>query len=292
MDFTNWKFRASQMGQLMAGVKPNLTEKQQETLNDLLIKRDKGITDTQTKLLGSLLEKRDQKPKLLATAKNLCNDIFQEQVFGRSKDIKTKYMEKGLSQEELSISLYTKMTGELLFKNETNFKNDFFTGTPDNTQEKIRDIKTSWDYSTFPMHDKEITNKGYIYQLNTYMNLTGLEESELIYCLVDTPFNLIDDELRKLSWKSGCLSLDSMPIDLKVETVSNLIYTEKGLKEYCHQSTDIEIEWFEGIFKEIQPEHRLKIFELIYDPGIVKQMKDHVYLGREYLNEIAIRISS
>jgi hypothetical protein len=40
-DLTKWKFRASQMGRLMAGVKPNLTENQEKTLNGLLEKKIK-----------------------------------------------------------------------------------------------------------------------------------------------------------------------------------------------------------------------------------------------------------
>lgn len=290
MNFHEWKFRASQMGQLMAGVKDSLTDKQKETLAGLLTKQANGnITNRQSITLGGLIAKRDAKPKLLKTATNLLDDIFQETVFGRSKELKNKYLEKGVSQEEKSLTLYTQVTGELLTKNEDQFANDWFTGTPDNTEGLIRDIKTSWDYSTFPMHDEEIKNKAYLCQLNVYMDLVGLDKAELVYCLVDTPFNLVDDELRKVGWNIGVTSTDSIPTELKVETVQNLIYTEEGLIDYCHQSSDIELNWFTG-FKEIRPENRIKIFDTYKDGKLLGQMRTQVQLGRDYLCRIAANL--
>jgi hypothetical protein len=290
MDFTQWKFRASQMGQLMAGVKDALTERQTETLEGLLTKQAQNkITDRQLQTLGDLIAKRDAKPKLLKTATNLLDEIFQEVVFGRSKEIKTKYMDKGLAKEEESLTLYTQVTGNLLLKNETNFQNDHFTGTPDNTQGLIRDIKTCWDYSTYPMHQTEIKKKAYLCQLNVYMDLCGLDEAELVYCLVDTPFSMIDDELRRLSWDIGATSIDSVPKELKVETVQNHIYTEAGLIEYCHQSMDMELDWFTD-FKEIRPENRLKIFHTYRDGKLLKQMRTQVELAREYLCNISVNL--
>jgi hypothetical protein len=279
------------MGALMSGVKPNLTPLQAKTLEDLQLKDiNKSLTPAQMKTLVGLRDKRDAEPKLLKTAQTLLNDIFQEVVFGRSKEIKNKYMEKGLMQEEKSISLYTSVTGELIFKNEERFENDYFTGTPDNIDGKVRDIKSCWSFSSYPLHDTEIKNKWYIYQLSVYMDLTGLDEAELIYCLVDTPHNLIDNELRRVGWDLGVTSTDSIPEKLKVETVQNLIYTEQGLKEYCHQSSDIKLEWFDS-FKEVKPENRIKIFEIVKDVKIAKQMKTQVELSREYLVKISHQLA-
>lgn len=292
MNWSEWKFRASQMGQLMTGVKEPLTDKQNETLIDLQLKQEMGtITDKQLTTLGDLIKKRDAKPKLLKTAENLLNDIFQEVVFGRSKEIKSKYLDKGIMAEEKSLSLYTEVTGELIYKNEENFSNEFFTGTPDNCYEKVRDIKSSWDYSTFPMHDTEIKNKAYIYQLNVYMDLCGLDEAELIYCLVDTPSEMVDDELRRVSYQIGAMSVDSVPRELKVETVQNLIYTEEGLIDYCNQSPDVYLEWFDS-FKAIRPENRLKVFEIERDVKLLKRMREQVQLGREYLERISHQVAA
>lgn len=267
----------------MAGHKPPLTESQMKTLRDLENKQEiKGLTDKQKIMLGDLLAKKHAKPKLLKTAMDLLRDIFQEQVYGRSKELQTKYMEKGTMVEEASLSLYTKVTGKLLYKNEQTLENDYFRGTPDNCYEKVRDIKSSWDYSTFPFHDNEVKNKAYEYQLQVYMDLTGLDFSELIYCLVDTPNVIIDDEIRRLGWNVGVTTPDSLPPELVVEKVQNMIYTEDGLKDYCHQSTWVQIEWFDS-FKEVRPENRIKIFETQRDPVILKNMKNRVRQAREEL---------
>lgn len=287
MDFSTQLFRCSSLGKIMSGVKPNLTDKQKETLDGLMGKKDSGkITDKQLSTLGDLIKKRDQKPTLSNGAKSYLDEIFQEVVFGRSHEIKSQYLDKGKSVEEISFSLYTDVCGLFLVKNEERFNNEWITGEPDNIQQIVRDIKSSWDFSTFPMNETELTNMLYYWQLMGYMWLTGLEKAELIYCLVDTPFNLIDDELRRLSWKLGFLSLDSMPVELKVETISNHIYTNKGLEEYCHQSMDLELDMFTE-FREIIPEHRVKVFEVYYDPKAIEQLKIYLELARQYLLKCA-----
>jgi len=292
IDWNTWRFRASQMGSLMTGVKPNLTPNQEELLMDLFKKRDSGnLTNAQTKKMARLLDKMDKKPELSATAKRALDEVFAEQVFGRSKEIKSKYLDKGVWMEEHSLSLYSKVTGNILFKNEERFYNDFFQGTPDNCYEKIRDVKTSWDYSTFPWKAEEIPNKEYVYQLQTYMDLCDLGDAELIYCLVDTPHELIDDELRRLSWQTGAISVDSLPRELIVEAVQTLIYTEEGLVDFCDQTaTDVRIEWFDN-FKEIRPENRLKVFEIKRDDELIDSMRDQVAICREYLMELSHEIA-
>ena len=236
--------------------------------------------------LGGLMTNARGKDKLSVTAKNLCKRIFQEEVFGRSEDIKSKYLDKGIAQEPLSIALYSSVKGEPFFKNDVHFNNNYFTGTPDNVDGIVRDIKTSWSFATFPMYDKEIKTKAYIYQLQAYMDLTGLKEAELIYCMVDTPPDLIDDELRRLSWKSGCMSIDSMPSALVVETVQNLIYTEKGLEEYCHASA-IDIDLFIN-FKELAERDRIRVFPLTRDDKLLDEMRERVVDAREYFGELIL----
>jgi hypothetical protein len=81
------------------------------------------------------------------------------------------------------------------------------------------------------------------------------------------------------------LSLDSLPKKVIAETVQNLIYTEQGLIDYCHQSADVEIEWFDN-FKRLRHEDRIKIFEVKYDENMIKNMRSQVELAREYFAEI------
>ena len=284
VNLAEYRFRASSIGKIMKGAKPNLTDKQKETLEGLIEKRNSGkITDKQTSTLGSLIEKRDAKPKLSTGAISYLDEIIQEVIFGRSKEITSKYLSKGIAVEEYSFSLYTEVSNQFLVKNDERFNNEWITGEPDNVQEMIRDIKSSWDFSTFPLHATDIPNDIYKWQLLAYMELTELKKAELVYCLVDTPFTLIDDEIRRLSWKMGYLSLDSMPTEVKVETVCNHIYTLDGLEAYCHQSSDLKTTDFDGIFKPVIKEHRIKVFEMYYDYKMVEQMYTYLQLARNYL---------
>lgn len=281
----DWKFRASGVGNLAIGMKMGLTDNQEKTLIGLNAKREAGkITDKQLITLGDLLAKKTAKPKLGQTGKSYCDKIIQEQVLKRSKAVQTKYFEKGIAVEEYSFNLLCEKVGKFLVKNEERFTNDWITGEPDCTQGKIRDIKSSFDCSTFPLLEDEC-KKGSVYwwQLQAYMWLTGIHDSELDYVLVDTPSSIVDDELRRLSWKVGALSVESMDTDLKVEKISNLIYTKKGLEEYCHQSSDIELDWFVGKFHEIPMEHRVKIFDVPFDPKAIEQMKTYISLARDYM---------
>lgn len=261
-DFTDYKFRCSSLGKLMTGVKPSLTARQKETLITLKNKQESGkITDKQLITIGDLISKRDAVPTLSGTTKTYLQQLHKEEVFGKREELRSKYLDKGLQVEEMSISLYSDVTNQLFVKNKERKTNDFITGEPDNTQSKIRDIKSSWSLSTFPMHDERLSNKDYYWQLQGYMELFDMEESELIYCLVDTPEELIADELRRVSWKMGFTA--DIPQDLEDEVRSNMT------------------------FSDIPKELRLKVFEVKRDREQMQLLENQIKLCREYLNDLS-----
>jgi predicted phage-related endonuclease len=98
---------------------------------------------------------------------------------------------------------FLKVTGNFgVQKNEEQFKNDYFVGTPDIiTEDSIIDIKTSWDATTFPWFDSELPNKDYMYQLLAYMDLTGKLNGYVAYCLINHAEDAIQDEIRRETWK-------------------------------------------------------------------------------------------
>jgi len=271
-----------------------LTENQKSELFDLILKyesKGKNLTLNQIETLGDLHRKKKSKLKLDDSAKKECERIVWMELTGRSKDAQGRMLDKGIMKEEESITLYSKVAGKLFTKNKERLTNDFLNGECDNSQNKtIRDIKTSWEYNSFPLRSLEINNPVYEWQLDGYMDLWTFKKSELIHTLVDTPFNLIDDELRSLDWKCNVMdsegNIREKCIDLVVETVSNHIYTIKGLKEYCDQSFNVHLEWFEGKFKEIPEEIRIKIFEHKYSSERNTQMKQMILLARGYMNLI------
>lgn len=292
MNFDNYLFRCSSLGKLMVGLKPPLTPNQEEELVRLQGLQNQGkITVKQTITLGDLLSKKLSKPELSATTKNYLQDLYREQYFKRNKAISTKYTDKGIICEENSLTLYTETQKNLLLKNKVRYNNEFITGEPDNTQGLIRDIKTSWDFTTFPLFDIEVPNKDYYWQLQGYMMLTDTDKAELIYCLVDTPSKLIEDELRRLDWKEHLFDMNGNAIESKipliVETVSNLIYSKIALETFCQESENVHLSWFTE-FKEIEKENRIKIFDINRNDEDIELMKQQVFRAREYLNSLNI----
>lgn len=174
--FNLWKPRASQLGRLMTG-------------------------------------SRDKSDPLGETCKAYLMEAFVEEVFGREKDITNKYFEKGIMEEETGITLYSRVTKKFLRKNKERIDGNYVRGTPDLIDgDAVVDIKCSWDIFTFFQNLYKPMNKDYAWQLSAYCDLLGLNSARLVYCLVDTPEHLIDDEKRKLMWRMGVIDPNANPL--------------------------------------------------------------------------------
>lgn len=266
IDYSEHLFRCSQLGELMTG-EIGLTDKQEELYQTYLARykgEGKPLTDKMQMEFISLNEKRKTSiASLSQTTKNALEVIHKENTFGRRKDFTNKYLEKGLAMEEKGVTFYSKLSGKFLTKNEQRFNNEFITGEPDNVQNMVRDIKNSWDFSTFPIYASDVPTKNYIWQLQGYMWLTGFRESELIYTLCDTPDHLILDEFRRTAWKLGVEQLTP------------------------EQETEIE---FHLRFGDIDPKMRCKVFEVPYDESYINEIKRRVPLWRAYLNSLSVSV--
>jgi hypothetical protein len=215
MDWSNYKFRCSSLGKLMTN--------------------PPGKKDV------------DNWAGLSETTKTYLMECYVREKYGRDKNIINKYIEKGLAVEEDSITLYSRVTKTFFAKNEARIENEFISGTPDLfigesilNAKTIIDIKSSWDVYTFFATMTKPVNKDYFYQLQGYCALSGAEDARLVYCLVDTPLSLIEDEKRRVSWKMGLIdphsneayiqaceyldkSMTFADIDIKERYIENLI---------------------------------------------------------------------
>lgn len=195
MEMKDFKFRASSMGDVMTGVAKNWS------VDDSL------------------------------TCKKKLIQMFREKQWKRRNNQSNKYVEKGLEVEESSIDLYCSVKKEFFKKNDIRLTNDYFTGELDlykgeeiTKAIKTIDIKSSWDWTTFPSMANTIV-ADYKYQGHTYMDLTGALTHSVAYCLVNTPGNLIMDEKRRLAYKMGVLDNESPEyISACVEIEKNSIY--------------------------------------------------------------------
>lgn len=244
LTFKTYLFRCSSLGKIMTGQRAGLTARQTNELSRLQKKRHTGrITDNQIITIADLIQKRDAAPKLSQTTIAYLKELHKEIIFNRSAEFSSKYTEKGIHAEEKSFTLYCEVVGKLLVKNKKRFNNEFITGEPDNCFKKVRDIKTSWDWLTFPLYETDLPDKNYYWQLLGYMALTGYKTAQVIYCLTDTPEMLIEDEKRRLSWKAGYIDItpemdaeiqrnytyDDIPKELRIKTF-NLKYNEDDIK--------------------------------------------------------------
>ena len=208
--------------------------------------------------LGKLMT-YPNKDTLSAGPKTFLGQIFKEELFGKSGEIKSKYLSKGLLVEEESIKLYNSINDTSHKKNTKRFDNGHITGEPDIISDVIIDIKSSWDHSTFPFTNEDNPNKDYYWQLQGYMALTDFKESKLIYCLVDTPDEIIHHEIKVISSKLGVIDLP--------EELEDSIWD--GLK-----------------FAKTNPKYRVKEFVVERNQDDIDAIYKRVELARGYLNDL------
>lgn len=216
--------------------------------------------------IGNIMTNPRSKTDLLSeTTKTYCKTWLTEQVFGRKKEFSTKYTEKGLIVEDTSLDFIAKQLDlGMIIKNEIHFENEFISGTPDAIlPDYLIDVKNSWDCFTFPLFEDEIENKGYFLQLQGYMSLTGLKKSKLIYCITDTPENLIERECKYWCLKNGY----EMDIDI--------------YNQFYNKMT----------FGDIEDRFKIKIFDVDFDENVIKDIEKRVTECRSYINGLVSNLN-
>ena len=212
--------------------------------------------------IGKIMATPRSKTEFLSqTAKSYIHELVIQEKYGIRKEFSSRYTDKGNAVEDDSISLVNDVLDvKFIYKNEEYFENDFITGTPDvNTEDVLLDVKSSWDATTFPFFETEIPTKDYYFQLQGYLWLTNKTEAMLCYCLVDTPIEMVEDEIRRAHWKLHKLEED---LDLREEV------------ETKHQ------------FSHIPKNRRVKVFFVQKDEAVIEQIKARIEDCRLYYNAL------
>ena len=212
--------------------------------------------------LGRLMTAPRTKTETLSkTAKSYIQELVLEEKFGIKKEFSSRYTDKGLQCEDEAISLVNDVLGlGFIFKNEEHYSNDFITGTPDvNTNEILLDVKCSYEASTFPFFETEISTPAYFYQLQGYLWLTGKNEALLCYCLVNTPIEIVEDEIRREHWKHFKIDEDAEIRDF-VEKKHN--------------------------FDQIPDNRKVKVFTIERDETVIWAIQNKVEEARIYYNNL------
>jgi hypothetical protein len=216
--------------------------------------------------LGKLLtDPRSKSETLSETAKSYIQDLFKERELGIYKEFSSRYTDKGLEMEDEAIQFASEVLNwDFVVKNETRFNNEWITGEPDiNTDSLLADIKCSWNASTFPLFDETLKNKDYYWQLVGYMMLTGHDTSELVYTLMNTPLQIVEDEIRRQHWK-----LNLIEEDLEVRDAVQKMHN----------------------FDHIPNELRVKRFIVEKDEAAQQKIKERVEVARDYYQQLKNRL--
>lgn len=225
--------------------------------------------------LGSLftepVSKADKEAgNLSKTAKTHLKSVYIREKYGRERDIITKQMKKGLEQEELSITLLSRVLKKVFKKNEERLNNQFVTGLPDIYEGEsiknatcIYDVKTSFDFFTFIANVGEPLDKDYYYQLQGYMYLSNSPIAYIAYCLVDCPQWMIDGEKYKLLRSMNVISDESPEF---LEAAANI---DRAMT-----------------FEDVAKEDRVLIFTVHRDEEVIEKIGQKVSKAREYLAEL------
>jgi hypothetical protein len=207
LDLSRVKFRASSVGSLLVGGNA-ITDKQLARLQELQDRKDsptgKPLTPNMENELADLIEKRDADYEFGATAKSCIRDLWLRNEYGYDEPLVTNELLKGLLCEDEAIALVSKhVPGGFRVKNDEQFEDAWFTGCPDIIAgDWVEDTKISWSLRTF--FDVSRPDPMYYAQGQVYMALTNKDRFRLVHVVVETPFEIVEEELKRFFFRFNC----------------------------------------------------------------------------------------
>lgn len=262
------KFRASSVGNLLVGGNA-ITETQLAKLEKLQARSvdpdAKPLTENMQQELAELIAKRDAEFEFGATALSYIRDCWLRDKFGYDEPMVSNETLKGMLCEDEIIDVLTRnVPGGFRFKNDDRFENDYFIGTPDIVlSDFIEDVKCSWTLRTFVETRKP--DPLYYAQGQVYMDLTGRDKFRLAHILVETPFELVEEEKKKFFFRFNC-------------DESNPYYQEAIRKvEAMHFSC-----------RKIPEHQRIKIFEFHKNEKYLATLKKRVEQARVVYSSMSL----
>ena len=154
--------------------------------------------------VGSVMtEPRSKTEQSSQSALKVLQEMALFDKYGIQREFSSMQTSKGIELEPLAIDICKNVLGWFdVSETKTRMINDYITGEPDVlTPTVLADIKCSFSADTFPWFEKELKNKDYYYQMQSYMWLSNKNESELVYILLTTPERMVLDLINKEAWK-------------------------------------------------------------------------------------------
>lgn len=253
MSYPVFKARPSKCNNLMAEVKQpidrynelvaeasrlqELQDKAKNKKTKVYLDRDEKIAAISTEIAE--LEPIKDRKEISKGAKTYVMEWLSDLMYGGVgvSKVETKYMTKGNEVENDNIAVYSEFCGFEMSKNEDTYENEWVKGTPDIVlDDRVVDIKSSWDYTTFPIYATSVPNKDYYAQLQAYMWLTGKTRATLAYVLTNTPEELRRSELDYLDYTQLPLEfrVKEFHVDYDDEFIEKLMKRVERCQQYLN----------------------------------------------------------
>lgn len=217
--------------------------------------------------LGKIMTNGRKKDTLSETCKTYIKELYLENELGIKKDFWSRYTDKGTRVEKEGIELANKVLEwnlpfSTIHGEQKYHENEWINGHTDVcTDDLLADVKCSWNASTFPFFDEKI-DKNYMWQLMGYMMLTGHKQANLTYCLVNTPEDMVLDEIRREHWKQNAFWQGD---------------EDPEIVEYVRSQHN---------FERLPDEIRVKNYVIEKDAILIQAIKDRVEECREYYKHL------
>lgn len=229
------------------------------------------------------------KDKMGKTAQTYLRHLLIQEKYHRVKEITSKYLEKGIAGEEDGITLLSLFHKKYFVKNTVRLSNEFITGLPDivvgddiHKAEEGYDTKCPYDIFTMPLKTDDL-NTDYYWQAQSYMWLTNAKKWTISYCLINSPFNILKNELNRLWYKLEMPDEDNPVYLIASREIEKLhVY---NLQEYNFENNNNKISE-EGWDFDVPLENRLVEFVVERNDEDIERLKDRVVEAREYMEQL------
>ena len=192
------QFRSSSCAALFTGT-DGLTAAQDRTLTELLSKIK--LTEKQAETRDELIRKRDADIELPEGAKTYIKELVDREVYKYQVSFSSRETDKGTQVEDASIEVYNRLfftDYKKLVEGDEHFEvtDEYSSGHPDivsTSEKKVIDIKSSFTKKSFPKFAEDGKNSTYEWQVKDYLRKLGWTKGEIAYVLVNTPEELVGD---------------------------------------------------------------------------------------------------
>lgn len=317
---TELLFRCHCISDFASDAKKDLSKNYYKAVDELaeLKGKTRKLTELQEKKLESLpaiikdLKQYQDVPSFSLSAMKRMRRMIREHKYGIVDNLDNKYLSKGLMCEDDGISLLSRVEGKMYRKNTIREENEWLTGECDikevvKKQTIVTDIKMSWNSESY---DNTLSlKKPYAWQVGVgYGWLFGSDINRVAHCLVNTPIELVKQEMYKFLYQHKPVGMPMSDFEftpeatiIRTQFFRNHIVSDDGWIINFDGSTEyvksgywnhiVENELLDSKYKfiPIPEKQRVKIFQFKRDESKIDFMKARLITARGEINRLMDR---